>query len=85
MQSNRADVKHLAAQPGSMAEIEPLPEDSQDEQGCRHPQRVDTQQQCSVHRICAGGGNMIFLTVLCLYLIGDGLRDALDPRLKAET
>jgi hypothetical protein len=22
------------------------------------------------------------LTVLCLYLIGDGLRDALDPRLK---
>lgn len=24
----------------------------------------------------------IFLTVLCLYLIGDGLRDALDPRLK---
>jgi ABC-type dipeptide/oligopeptide/nickel transport system permease subunit len=30
-------------------------------------------------------GAMIFLTVLCLYLIGDGLRDALDPRLKAET
>ena len=29
-------------------------------------------------------GVMIFLTVLCLYLIGDGLRDALDPRLKAE-
>lgn len=32
---------------------------------------------------------MIFLIVLCLYLIGDGLRDALrdalDPRLKAET
>ena len=27
-------------------------------------------------------GFMIFLTVLCLYLIGDGLRDALDPRLK---
>ncbi len=27
-------------------------------------------------------GSMIFLTVLCLYLIGDGLRDALDPRLK---
>ncbi|HEY8757371.1 MAG TPA: ABC transporter permease [Candidatus Limnocylindria bacterium] len=27
-------------------------------------------------------GVMIFLTVLCLYLIGDGLRDALDPRLK---
>ena len=27
-------------------------------------------------------GAMIFLTVLCLYLIGDGLRDALDPRLK---
>ncbi len=30
-------------------------------------------------------GVMIFLTVLCLYLIGDGLRDALDPRLKTET
>jgi peptide/nickel transport system permease protein len=29
-------------------------------------------------------GAMIFLTVLCLYLIGDGLRDALDPRLKVE-
>ena len=28
-------------------------------------------------------GAMIFLTVLCLYLIGDGLRDALDPRLKS--
>ncbi|HVR88053.1 MAG TPA: ABC transporter permease [Candidatus Limnocylindria bacterium] len=28
-------------------------------------------------------GSMIFLTVLCLYLIGDGLRDALDPRLKS--
>ena len=28
-------------------------------------------------------GAMIFLTVLCLYLIGDGLRDALDPRVKA--
>ena len=28
-------------------------------------------------------GAMVFLTVLCLYLIGDGLRDALDPRLKA--
>jgi peptide/nickel transport system permease protein len=27
-------------------------------------------------------GAAIFLTVLCLYLIGDGLRDALDPRLK---
>jgi peptide/nickel transport system permease protein len=27
-------------------------------------------------------GATIFLTVLCLYLIGDGLRDALDPRLK---
>jgi peptide/nickel transport system permease protein len=27
-------------------------------------------------------GLMIFLTVLCLYLIGDGLRDALDPRLR---
>jgi peptide/nickel transport system permease protein len=27
-------------------------------------------------------GAMIFLTVLSLYLIGDGLRDALDPRLR---
>jgi peptide/nickel transport system permease protein len=27
-------------------------------------------------------GAMIFITVLCLYLIGDGLRDALDPRLR---
>jgi peptide/nickel transport system permease protein len=29
-----------------------------------------------------GPGAAIFLTVLCLYLIGDGVRDALDPRLK---
>jgi peptide/nickel transport system permease protein len=28
-----------------------------------------------------GPGVAIFLTVLCLYLVGDGLRDALDPRL----
>ncbi|HEX6387116.1 MAG TPA: ABC transporter permease [Anaerolineae bacterium] len=27
-------------------------------------------------------GVMITITVLCLYLIGDGLRDALDPRLR---
>ena len=27
-------------------------------------------------------GAMIFVTVLCLYLVGDGLRDALDPRLR---
>ena len=27
-------------------------------------------------------GVMIWITVLCLYLIGDGLRDALDPRLR---
>lgn len=27
-------------------------------------------------------GLLITLTVLCLYLLGDGLRDALDPRLK---
>jgi peptide/nickel transport system permease protein len=27
-------------------------------------------------------GALIFVTVLCLYLIGDGLRDALDPRLR---
>jgi peptide/nickel transport system permease protein len=31
-----------------------------------------------------GPGAAIFLTVLCLYLIGDGFRDALDPRLKHE-
>jgi peptide/nickel transport system permease protein len=28
-------------------------------------------------------GASIFLTVLCLYLVGDGLRDALDPRSSA--
>ncbi len=28
-------------------------------------------------------GAMIFVTVLCLYLIGDGLRDALDPRVRS--
>ena len=28
-------------------------------------------------------GAMIFITVLCLYLIGDGLRDALDPRVRS--
>lgn len=27
-------------------------------------------------------GMLIFITVLCLYLIGDGLRDAFDPQLK---
>ena len=27
-------------------------------------------------------GVMIFITVLCLYLVGDGLRDGLDPRLR---
>ena len=27
-------------------------------------------------------GSMIFLAVLCINLVGDGLRDALDPRLK---
>ena len=27
-------------------------------------------------------GTLIFITVLCLYLVGDGLRDALDPRLR---
>jgi peptide/nickel transport system permease protein len=30
-----------------------------------------------------GPGAAIFLTVLCLYMVGDGLRDALDPRLKS--
>jgi len=28
-------------------------------------------------------GLMIFLTVLCVYLIADGLRDAFDPRLRS--
>ncbi len=32
--------------------------------------------------LVASPGAMIFLTVLSLYLIGDGLRDALDPRLR---
>jgi len=27
-------------------------------------------------------GLLITITVLCLYLLGDGFRDALDPRLK---
>ena len=27
-------------------------------------------------------GILITITVLCLYLLGDGFRDALDPRLK---
>jgi peptide/nickel transport system permease protein len=31
-----------------------------------------------------GPGVAIFVTVLCLYLVGDGLRDALDPRLRAD-
>lgn len=30
-------------------------------------------------------GIMIGITVLCLYVIGDGLRDALDPRLRGQT
>jgi ABC-type dipeptide/oligopeptide/nickel transport system permease subunit len=25
-------------------------------------------------------GLLIFITVLCLYIIGDGLRDAFDPK-----
>jgi len=29
-------------------------------------------------------GIMIGITVLCLYLVGDGLRDALDPRLRGQ-
>jgi peptide/nickel transport system permease protein len=33
--------------------------------------------------LVAGPGFMIFITVLCIFLIADGLRDALDPRLKA--
>ena len=27
-------------------------------------------------------GLAVVVTVLCLYLVGDGLRDALDPRLR---
>jgi ABC-type dipeptide/oligopeptide/nickel transport system permease subunit len=27
-------------------------------------------------------GLLIFITVLCLYIIGDGLRDAFDPTAK---
>lgn len=30
-------------------------------------------------------GVLITLTVLCLYLVGDGLRDAFDPRLRGST
>lgn len=33
--------------------------------------------------LVAGPGLMIFLTVLCIFLIADGLRDALDPRLRS--
>jgi peptide/nickel transport system permease protein len=32
--------------------------------------------------LVASPGTMIFVTVLCIFLIADGLRDALDPRLK---
>jgi peptide/nickel transport system permease protein len=32
--------------------------------------------------LVASPGSMIFYTVLCIFLIADGLRDALDPRLK---
>jgi len=32
--------------------------------------------------LVVGPGVMITATVLCLYIMGDGLRDALDPRLK---
>ena len=35
----------------------------------------------TLHLVLAPG-IMITLTVLCIYIIGDGLRDALDPRLK---
>jgi ABC-type dipeptide/oligopeptide/nickel transport system permease subunit len=27
-------------------------------------------------------GTMIFVTVLCIFLVADGLRDALDPHLR---
>jgi peptide/nickel transport system permease protein len=33
--------------------------------------------------LVASPGTAIFITVLCIFLIADGLRDALDPRLKA--
>ena len=32
-----------------------------------------------------GPGGLIFLTVLALYLLGDGLRDTLDPRGEASS
>jgi peptide/nickel transport system permease protein len=32
--------------------------------------------------LVAGPGIAIFLTVLCIFLFADGLRDALDPRMK---
>jgi peptide/nickel transport system permease protein len=32
--------------------------------------------------LVVGPGVMIFITVLCIFLIADGVRDALDPRLK---
>jgi peptide/nickel transport system permease protein len=36
----------------------------------------------SAPRLAVYPGVMIFLTVLCFNFLGDGLRDALDPRLK---
>jgi len=41
----------------------------------------ETGVYLAMHLI-VGPGLLIFLTVLALYLIGDGLRDALDPMMK---
>ena len=41
----------------------------------------ETEAYVALH-LLVGPGLLIFLTVLALYLIGDGLRDALDPMMK---
>ena len=41
----------------------------------------ETEAFVALH-LLVGPGLLIFLTVLALYLIGDGLRDALDPMMK---
>lgn len=41
----------------------------------------ETEAFVALH-LLVGPGLLIFLTVLALYLTGDGLRDALDPMMK---
>ena len=41
----------------------------------------ETEAFVALH-LLVGPGLLIFLTVLALYLTGDGLRDALDPMIK---